>query len=98
MGQAKVISFIQNVPTLKDFDPINNYCHWQILLNTEDSINDIKDVFIFVEDECTLNINPVGKGNILELKDVQELITESQKNQVALTVESLNKFSAKREA
>ena len=25
-------TFIQNVPTLKDFDPINNYCHWQILL------------------------------------------------------------------
>lgn len=92
MGEARIISYTEKVPELNLFDPINSYCHWQIVLYTSDSVNDIKDVFIFVEDECTINVHSVGKGNILQLDAVNKLLTDAQNSQTPLSPNQLNDF------
>ncbi len=87
MGTAKVVAFYEKVPALSNFNPINNYCHWQVVLNTSESINDIKDVFIFVEDECEISINEVGSGNLLASDEVISKIDEAAKLQQLLVKE-----------
>lgn len=87
MGTAKVVAFHEKVPVLSTFNPINNYCHWQVVLNTSESINDIKDVFIFVEDECQINIIELGTGNLLASEAVVNTIDDAAKLQKQLVKE-----------
>jgi len=84
MGQAEVVAFSEKVPPLAQFSPIKSYCHWQVLLNTKESINDIKDVFIFVEDECEISISELGEGNLLEDTKIKSLVVEASKLQKPL--------------
>ncbi|WP_289053238.1 chemotaxis protein CheA [Carboxylicivirga marina] len=95
MGDAKVIAFHESVPALSNFNPVNSYCHWQVLLNTSESINDIKDVFIFVEDECEISIDEISSGNLLASDSIISAMDEAAKLQKLLTKEELvNKSSA----
>jgi len=89
MGSAEVVAFSEKVPPLHQFSPVNSYCHWQVVLNTSESVNDIKDVFIFVEDECEIEISELGKGNLLEHEPIVALVTEASKLQKALVKEQL---------
>jgi two-component system chemotaxis sensor kinase CheA len=89
MGEARVIAFYEKVPVLNSFNPVNSYCHWQVVLNTEESVNDIKDVFIFVEDECEISIHEIGAGNLLSSQELLNNINEASKLQKALTKEEL---------
>lgn len=56
MGEGRVIAHTDNVPMLKDYVPGKCYTFWDIILTTSKTDNDIKDVFIFVEDESDLKI------------------------------------------
>ncbi|MBK3516272.1 chemotaxis protein CheA [Carboxylicivirga marina] len=89
MGDAKVIAFHESVPALSNFNPVNSYCHWQVLLNTSESINDIKDVFIFVEDECEISIDEISSGNLLASDSIISAMDEAAKLQKLLTKEEL---------
>lgn len=89
MGEAKVVAFYEKVPVLSNFNPVNSYCHWQVVLNTEESVNDIKDVFIFVEDECEISIEEIGSGNLLTAEAISSTIEEASKLQKSLTKEEL---------
>ncbi|WP_430814267.1 chemotaxis protein CheA [Carboxylicivirga sp. RSCT41] len=89
MGEARVVAFYEKVPALSSFNPVNSYCHWQVVLNTEESVNDIKDVFIFVEDECEISIEEVGSGNLLTSSAIANSIDEASKLQKSLTKEEL---------
>lgn len=90
LGEAATIAFISEVPSLSEFDPVSNYCHWQILLNTTDPLNEIKDVFIFVEDECTIEIQKITNGNIISHPQIVKLIDEAKSTEKPL---SLDHFS-----
>ncbi|WP_430812501.1 MULTISPECIES: chemotaxis protein CheA [unclassified Carboxylicivirga] len=94
MGDAKVIAYYEKVPQMEVFNPINNYCHWQVVLNTKESVNDIKDVFIFVEDECEITIEELGAGNLLASDDMVELITEAATHQQQLNKDVLVNVAA----
>ncbi len=94
MGQARVVAFADKVPVLASFSPITSYCNWQVVLNTSESVNDIKDVFIFVEDECEITIDELGKGNLLEVPAISTMIDESSNSQTALVKAELIKAGA----
>ncbi|WP_439182006.1 chemotaxis protein CheA [Carboxylicivirga taeanensis] len=94
MGTAKVIAYHEKVPVLNNFNPVNNYCHWQVVLNTSESVNDIKDVFIFVEDECEIKITQIGSGNLLTTTELNDKIEEAAREQKALSKEELVAIAA----
>ncbi|WP_088653599.1 chemotaxis protein CheA [Geofilum rhodophaeum] len=87
LGQALTLAYTHKVPSLDLIDAEANYCLWQILVSTAESINEIKDVFIFVEDECELHIDQVAGRNILQDKEVLEKTEKAVKNSTLLTVE-----------
>lgn len=69
LGAYRTLAFDGAVPSLDKFEPLNLYVKWQTILHTDQDVNDIKDVFIFVEDECRMDIAELPDGDILGAKD-----------------------------
>lgn len=65
LGRYRTLAFTGAVPTLDGFGPLKLYVRWQVILSTEQDVNEIKDVFIFVEDECRMDIAVLPDGDIL---------------------------------
>ena len=64
LGECDIVMRQDNIPTLEKLIPENCYVFWDIILTTKEDENTIRDVFIFVEDDCTLDI-----GEILSEED-----------------------------
>ncbi|NPA36458.1 MAG: chemotaxis protein CheA [Chlorobi bacterium] len=93
MGNAVTISFTKNIPLIEEFEPIKNYCSWQVVLNTVESDNEIKDVFIFVEDECTIEITEIANGNVLNNPMLKKLIEEAEATQEFIKKEAVQELN-----
>ena len=63
MGECRIVALTGGLPDLKDLDPEKCYTSWEIFLTTENNENTIRDVFIFVEDDCKLNIRLLNQEN-----------------------------------
>ena len=66
LGECRVIAHTEAIPELKDLNPEDCYTSWDVVLTTRRGINAIKDVFIFVEDECEVRIDAVDAGSVLD--------------------------------
>ncbi len=91
-GDAITIAVTKDVPDFTNLDPIKNYCSWQVILNTDESLNEIKDVFIFVEDECDTEITEISTNNVLSNPKLKELIDEAALEERLLTKEEVLKL------
>jgi two-component system chemotaxis sensor kinase CheA len=56
LGQAHITAHTDQVPLLPSLEAEHCYLWWEILLVTEHDKAAIKDVFVFVEDECDVRI------------------------------------------
>ena len=56
LGQAHITAHTDQVPLLPSLEAEHCYLWWEILLVTEQNQAAIKDVFVFVEDECDVRI------------------------------------------
>ncbi|MEQ8223641.1 MAG: chemotaxis protein CheA [Candidatus Eremiobacterota bacterium] len=63
MGECEILAG-KTIPELNEYEPYLCYTEWDILLTTERPISEIKDVFIFLEGSCELNINVADKKDI----------------------------------
>ena len=68
MGPHQVIAQTDAIPSLKDLEPESCYLYWDVILTTSQGINAIKDVFIFVEDECELTIDVIDEEGEIDLE------------------------------
>lgn len=87
LGKAVTIAYTQKIPSLDLFEPTSNYTNWQILLSTEQPENEIRDVFIFVEDECELHIDQVANYSIIDLPEIKALIEKAASSNIMLRKE-----------
>ncbi len=62
LGQSKVLAQLCNIPVLTDLDPETCYIYWDVILTSGRGIDAIRDVFIFVEDDCEINIDVIEDG------------------------------------
>jgi two-component system chemotaxis sensor kinase CheA len=70
LGETTTQPDISSIPSLHEIHHEDCYIKWNILLKAEKSINDIKEVFEFVEDDCKLEIEVVDAN--ANLDDVLE--------------------------
>ena len=56
LGQAHITAHSEQVPTLRSLEAEHCYLWWEILLVTNRDQTAIKDVFVFVEDDCEVRI------------------------------------------
>ncbi|MEN8258117.1 MAG: chemotaxis protein CheA [Thermodesulfobacteriota bacterium] len=64
LGDCDIVAFINNIPDLEEYQPEACYTSWNITLTTSQGINSIKDVFIFVEDDCALDIQIIAEPGL----------------------------------
>ena len=87
LGTARTLAFTHKVPSLDLFEPSSNYSLWQIIVSTEQLVNEIKDVFIFVEDECELHIDLIAASSIVNQPEVDALVDKALKSNLLLNLE-----------
>jgi len=63
LGDCQAIARTEQLPCLDELDPEKCYVGWDIILTTERSMDEIRDVFIFVEDDSKLSITLVEDGS-----------------------------------
>jgi two-component system, chemotaxis family, sensor kinase CheA len=63
MGDCRTTLHSDRIPAAEHFDPEKCYLYWDILLKTDKDIEDIKDVFIFTEGACELNIERIDDAS-----------------------------------
>ncbi len=59
LGMCRVVALKETIPLLNDIVPEHCYIYWDILLTTQSTVNTIKDIFVFVEDDCKLSIDVI---------------------------------------
>ena len=64
LGECKIFAHFNKIPGIEKIDITKCYTYWEILIATDESVNTITDLFIFVEDQCKLEINKVADYDI----------------------------------
>lgn len=80
LGTCRIIAHLSDIPAFDIMDPERCYTYWDIILSTSKGVNGIKDVFIFVEDDCELSIDVIDdSGNTIDkptCKKLGEILVE----------------------
>jgi len=63
LGSCEVMAHLDTIPSLEQLIPEHCYFYWDIVLTTTRGTEAIKDVFIFVEDDCDLKIDLIDDGS-----------------------------------
>ncbi len=56
LGEGLVLPVYAAIPTISDIKPEECYVSWEIFVSTRKTENDIRDIFIFVEDKSDIKI------------------------------------------
>ncbi len=59
MGECRIVAQTEKVPDLENLSPESCYFFWDIILTTTKSVNAVRDVFIFVEDNSEIVIETI---------------------------------------
>lgn len=95
MGNCSIVPFISKIPPLSQIDPLICYISWQIIITTTATLDELKDVFIFIDsssilefkcitnEEDLLESQPKKIGEILVDRNVttEEAITQALSSQ-----------------
>ncbi len=79
LGQALIFANADAIPALDEIDPESCLLWWDIVLTTSQGVDAIRDVFIFVDDRCELEITPVdapGDGEETDYKKLGYILVE----------------------
>ncbi len=59
LGECYVTTCTDSVANIEEFDPQLSYLHWDIMLQSKEPASAISDVFMFVEDDWDITIEPI---------------------------------------
>lgn len=90
MGECTVVANPANVPDLETISAESCYITWDIILTTDQDENAIRDVFIFVEDNCELSIKLIGDKDFLQEENIHKKLGEILVERGSLSIEDLN--------
>jgi two-component system chemotaxis sensor kinase CheA len=66
LGRAVVIADPSQVPCLEDLDPADCRLRWQVDLETDKSLDDVRDVFLFLENPGDVRVEELPRPNAAE--------------------------------
>ncbi|MBQ4330676.1 MAG: chemotaxis protein CheA [Spirochaetaceae bacterium] len=84
MGDATVILFTKNIPPLSQIEPTTCYLAWDVILTTDQSQQDIQDVFIFLDETSVIKIDSIDVGDEVTHKIGEILINRKHISQETL--------------
>ncbi|QXE85067.1 chemotaxis protein CheA [Geomonas nitrogeniifigens] len=63
LGTCTLVAQTDGFPPLEEMNPEGCYVYWEVILTTDQGENAVRDIFIFVEDDCELKIEVVAEHN-----------------------------------
>jgi len=92
LGEALVVAQFDAVPALDELDPEECWIYWDVLLTTSEDEDTIRDVFIFIEDDCELIVQKIDEGGQLDQEEDYKRLGEILVERGDLTREDLEKY------
>ncbi len=92
LGDAIVVAQLDEVPSLDDLDPEDCWVYWDVLLTTDQDEDSIRDIFIFVEDDCELLVQQIDDGSQLDQPEDYKRLGEILVERGDLTHDDLQKY------
>lgn len=66
LGSCRIVAQYDEIPLLDQLNPEHCYLYWDIILTGTRGEDAIKDVFIFVEDDCDIKIELIDSGSDID--------------------------------
>ena len=89
LGDSFVFAHMEAVPALPEIKPTLCYASWDILLSAKAEMNAINDIFIFVEDDCQLEITKITDFHLLKEEKFVEKMQQAKRNNEQITAAGL---------
>ncbi len=74
LGKNKTNIFYSAIPDFENFVFDETYVYWEMILATDKGEDAIKDVFIFVEDDCEVTIQKIADADIFPMEGIEPLL------------------------
>lgn len=81
LGELAVVTNTNDLPPLEDIDAEELYLSWRLTLITEQSEEDIKEVFEWVEDECQLELTLLNSSAETEQLDNEAVESDNSSSE-----------------
>jgi len=86
LGELEIVCNTSELPAFSDIEPKELYLNWQIQLTSSDTTEeDIREVFEWVEDECTLEITLLVNQPDIQPQGSQQEPEQTPKQEQSLT-------------
>lgn len=76
LGKAYVFPHSDELPELDSLRTDMCFFWWDVILNTDETIDEIKNVFIFAEDDCELTVTFVANEDDIEEEELNKKLGE----------------------
>lgn len=96
LGACDIIAHINKIPKLGKYKPEACYTYWDIIITTDKGKNAIQDVFIFVDDDCQLEIDLIDQHGRFDEEASYKMLGEILTSRGDISQEELKKFLGKK--
>jgi len=76
LGQMNLFAHLEDIPPLAELDPVDCHIWWDVLLTTSANESAIRDIFLFVEDECRVEITTLDSSAEAEFMRLGEILVD----------------------
>jgi len=66
LGETTIVAQTNKIPDLNEIETDLCYIHWDIILTTDQGIEAIRDIFIFIDDNCDVQIEIIDEDGEIE--------------------------------
>lgn len=97
LGDCKIFAHLNKVPEFAKLDHTQCYTYWEVLIATDEGLNAVNDVFIFVEDQSKLEVHEIFDGNLFRFPELIEKIENLASTREDVGIHTLEELIAKQD-
>ena len=91
LGVCQVVAQMDEIPLLDDLACEHCFIYWDIILTSTRDEDAIKDVFIFVEDDCEIKIELIDSGGLIDREQGYKKLGDILVERGDLSIEEMQK-------
>ncbi|MGE5419007.1 MAG: Hpt domain-containing protein, partial [Chloroflexota bacterium] len=97
LGEYESFANFENLPSIESLDPEKCHVSWEIILAAASDIQKIREIFIFAEEKCTLDIQELSDINLLQDQSFRKRLDETMKSGKKAGIRKLRELSEAKE-
>lgn len=84
LGKCKIFVGLDEIPSIEKIERVECYTYWEVFLQTKNSTDEIEEIFMFVEDDCKLEITEIADAGMLENEEFIGIIENPEYKNIGL--------------